>query len=138
MGAVYNANEVTDKKDCNKVSKSYPTQINSNYYSPFLSDENDYKTVVMSNCFNSGTQRTISTSELSLDSLIETNVSPNIQRTAIKLPNRAKSRKQKVQGSNLRNSPHADTMFNTSHIKIAMDMAISDDGATGHFLIPGT
>ena len=25
-----------------------------------------------------------------------------------------------------------------SHIKIAMDMAIADAGATGHFLLPGT
>ena len=29
-------------------------------------------------------------------------------------------------------------IFNTSHIKIAMNMAISDAGATGNFLLPGT
>ena len=35
-------------------------------------------------------------------------------------------------------SPHAETMFNTSYINIAMDMVIDDAEATGHSLLPGT
>ena len=31
-----------------------------------------------------------------------------------------------------------ETMFNTLYINIAMDMAIADAGATGHFLMPET
>ena len=31
----------------------------------------------------------------------------------------------------------SETMLNTLHINIAMDMAIADAGAIGHFLLPG-
>ena len=37
----------------------------------------------------------------------------------------------------MRNSPHSETIFNTSHINIAMDMAIENSGAIVHFLLPG-
>ena len=39
---------------------------------------------------------------------------------------------------NLRDLPNAHTCFNTSLIKIGVDEAIADAGATGHFLLPGT
>ena len=35
-GVVYNVVEVTAKKSCTRLSKSYPTDINSSYYSPFF------------------------------------------------------------------------------------------------------
>ena len=31
-----------------------------------------------------------------------------------------------------------ETMFNTSNIKITVDMAVTDSGATGNFVLPGT
>ena len=31
-----------------------------------------------------------------------------------------------------------ETIFNTSYIKISVDMAIANAGAKGHFLLPGT
>ena len=34
--------------------------------------------------------------------------------------------------------PNADTCFNAGRIKIAVDMAVADAGATGHFVLPGT
>ena len=43
-----------------------------------------------------------------------------------------------MQGSNLRNSPQAEKMFNTSNIKIATDMAITNAQATWHLLLLGT
>ena len=72
MGEVYNAVEVTSKKSCARLSKSYPTKINSNYYSPFLSDDDDKKTVVMSNCSKGGTQRKVSTAELAMQNNCKT------------------------------------------------------------------
>ena len=35
--------------------------------------------------------------------------------------------------NNLSDLPNADTCFNTGRIKIAVDMAVADAGATGHF-----
>ena len=35
-------------------------------------------------------------------------------------------------------APNAEKMINTPNIKIAVYMAVSDSGATGHFIIPGT
>ena len=33
---------------------------------------------------------------------------------------------------------HPETLFNTGAINIAVDAAIADAGATGHFMVPGT
>ena len=67
MGAVYNAVEVTAKKSCTRLSKSYPTKINSNYYSPFLSDDDDKNTVVVSNCSKGGTQHKALTADITIN-----------------------------------------------------------------------
>ena len=103
MRAVYNVVEIVAKIACTRISKLYPTKINDNYYSPFLSDDDEKKKVIMTNCSNDGMQCKSSTAELAM--------------------NYAKN---------------TETMFNTSHIKIAMDMEIVDDGETGHLLLPGT
>ena len=50
------------------------------------------------------------------------------------LPTRAKARKKPIKRGNLQ----AQTIFNTSNIKIAFDMAIYDAGATENFVLPGT
>ena len=39
---------------------------------------------------------------------------------------------------NFQESPNAETMFDASNIKIAVDMVVADSGATGHFVIVGT
>ena len=44
---------------------------------------------------------------------------------------------KKVELEGLKEDMNAETMFNTSSIKIAVDQAIVDAGATGHFMIPG-
>ena len=103
MGVVYNSVKLTAKTYCTRLSKSYPTKINSNYYSPFLLDDDEKKTVFMRNYSNRGTQLKASTAELAMNSANETEI-----------------------------------IFNTSNIKIAVDMAIANAGATGHFLLPGT
>ena len=53
------------------------------------------------------------------------------------LPTRNKAWTQTIAKFELRKSEHAETMFNTSKIKIAVDNAIADAGATGHFVLPG-
>ena len=51
---------------------------------------------------------------------------------------RADAWKQTIFENNLNNLPNADTCFNTGRIKIVVDMAVADAGATGHFVLPGT
>ena len=43
----------------------------------------------------------------------------------------------KIDTRRLLASAHADMMFNTSKIKIAVNQAIIDAGSTGHFILPG-
>ena len=68
-----------------------------------MSEDDDEKTVVVSNCSKGGRQHKALTAQLAMNYVKNT-----------------------------------DKMFNTLHIKIAMDMEIADAGATGHFLLPGT
>ena len=68
-----------------------------------MSDDDDKKTVVMSNFSKGGTQGKSPTEELAMNSANET-----------------------------------ETMINTLHIKISMDMEISNAGEICHFLMPGT
>ena len=53
------------------------------------------------------------------------------------LPTRSKAWTQTIKKLDLKKSANAETMFNTSKIKIAIDSAIADAGATGHFVLPG-
>ena len=46
--------------------------------------------------------------------------------------------KKTIFDNNLSDLPNADTCFNTGRIKIAADMAVTDEEATGHFVLPGT
>ena len=52
-------------------------------------------------------------------------------------PTRNKAWQQTITNLKLKESKHAETMFNASTIKIAVDDAIADAGATGHFVVPG-
>ena len=51
---------------------------------------------------------------------------------------RAGAWKKTIFDNNLNDLPNADTCFNAGRIKIAVDMAVADAGATGHFVLPGT
>ena len=51
---------------------------------------------------------------------------------------RAEAWRKTIFENNLNDLPNADTCFNTGRIKIAVDMAVADAGATGHFVLPGT
>ena len=61
-----------------------------------------------------------------------------IKKSAIALPTRAKSWQQTIARHDFQASPNAETMFNTTKIKIAVDMAVADSGATCHFILPDT
>ena len=54
------------------------------------------------------------------------------------LASRHKIWKQTIQNQNLEQSPHAETIFNTSNIKILVETTISYAGGTGHYVPPGT
>ena len=130
---------------CFKIYESNPTQSN-NYYNS-LEDEDDDKTVVISNtsCKNEATA--ILTNDLSFESkprptffampaqakptnaTFESKPVPIQTFTVPTLPTRNKAWTQTIAKFELRKSEHAETMFNTSKIKIAVDNAIADAGA---------
>ena len=75
------------------------------------------------------------TSEISDDSSIESdeeNMKSNPRK--ISLPTRVQTRKQSILKINLQ----SQTVFNTSNIKISVDMSVAYAEATGHFVLPGT
>ena len=50
----------------------------------------------------------------------------------IDIYSRADAWKKTIPDNNLSDLPNSDTCFNTGRIKIAVDMAVTDAGATGH------
>ena len=67
-----------------------------------------------------------------------TNESRNFQRSRVRdqaktsIYSRAGAWKKTILDNNLNDLPNADTCFNAGRIKIAVDMAVADAGATGH------
>ena len=76
---------------------------------------------------------------LSDDYSIESINTPNqkLQRP-MALPMRRTELQQKIAMQKLRESTHANTMFNISKIEITAHQAITDAGKTGHFIHPGS
>ena len=89
----------------------YPTTNNSNYFALLAQNDNDDVTLVRSNY---GQDR---------------NKNDEPAKNIVPLPS---------SNHNLREASNADTMLNASNIKIAVDMAVADSGATGHFVLPVT
>ena len=89
----------------------YPTTNDSNYFALLGQNDNDGVTVVRSNC---GQNR---------------NKNDEPTKNIVPLP---------LSTHNVREAPNAETMLNTSNIKIAVDMAVADSGATGHLVLSGT
>ena len=68
------------------------------------------------------------------------NPSDNIEHWAPKVPSITTMRqawKQILHANNIQNHPMAEQMLNTTKIRRAVEWAISDSGATGHFLVEG-
>ena len=87
----------------------YPTNTNSNYLA--LLAQNDYDDVIV--------------------------VRSNCRQDRIKIDKPAKNIFPLPPSNNsFWESPNAETMFNASNIKIAVDMAVADSGVTGHFVLP--
>ena len=105
--------------ECNHIYDLNPTS-NNNYYNAL--DEDDDKSIVTSNTSqNSSTPTDVINKK-------EVNTS---------LPTRGKAWKKIIELERLKETEHMETIFNTSSIKIAVDQAIADAGATGHFMVPG-
>ena len=71
------------------------------------------------------------------DSSIESNATP-ITKITFPLITKAKVWQNTLHSLNILHSDNADTIFDTGKMKIAVDMAIADAGATGHGVLPGT
>ena len=108
------------------IYNSIPTSYNK------ISDD---VTIVRINC--SDKEDTTATAWLTDDSSVESD-EPPILRTTMPMAPRHKSWQTTLDTLDIKTSSNADTILNTSNIKIAMDMAIVDAGATGHFVLPGT
>ena len=89
----------------------YPNTNNSNYFALLAQNDYDEVTVIRSNC---GQDR---------------NKNDKPTKNIVPLP---------PSTHNVHKAPNADTMINTSNIKIAVDMTVTYSGATGHFVLPGT
>ena len=69
---------------------------------------------------------------------------PNFHHAEVRVPARTSqfscvdAWKKTVLADNLRDLHNTATCFNTGRIKITVDMAVADAGATGHFVLPGT
>ena len=96
-------------------------------------DDDDKKTVFTDN--RSRDDNTAPTSEIADDYSVDSDEeNMKINPSKIILPTRAQVWKQYILKGNLR----AQMVFNTSNIKIAVDMSIINTGATEHFVLPGT
>ena len=138
---------------CFKIYESNPTQT-TNYYNS-LGDEDDDETVVISKTSSVNRDTTILTNDSSFESkprptfftmpapakptnaTFESKPVPIQTFTVPTLPTRNKAWTQTIAKFELRKSDHAETMFNTSKIKIAVDNAIADASKRGHFVLPG-
>jgi len=127
--------------ECNLICDLNPT-LNNNYYTSL--EEEDDITVVASN-----KSKDFGTRENTAQQANPSDVKPkdentsrgtmsNGQQTGAPIfPTRQKAWAKKVELEGLKDVMNAETMFNTSSIKIAVDQAIADAGAKGHFMIPG-
>ena len=106
----------------------------NNYYASLDDDEDDDRTVVASNCTSNKTINSASETDDSTISSYESE-SPIILQS--KHATRAQAWNHLLHKNCPPSSPHAETIYNTSNIKIGVDMAIADAGATSHFLIAG-
>ena len=102
----------------------YPTTTNSNYFASLTQNDDDDVTVVRSNCKQDKIKNDEPTKNIFPLPPSHYFLGETIQRNYTVIPTRAKARQE--------------TMFNASNIKIVVDMAVADSGATGHFVFPGT
>ena len=116
--------------------------LNNNYYNSL--EEEDDATVVASNKSpeNRVSKDTMHRERAFVerredDNTCETTIGNERRVEAPELPTRQKAWTKIVQLEDLKETANAETMFNTSSIKIAVDRVIADAGATGHFMIPG-
>ena len=89
----------------------YPTTNNSNYFELLAQNNDDGVTVLRSNCRQ------------------DRNKNDDPTKNNVPLPPSI---------HNFWEATNSETVINASNIKIVVDMAVEDSGATGHFLLPGT
>ena len=96
----------------------------------------DDETITIINCSHQFDDSTSDTDILKYDESTKSKAPPIL--TTMLLESRHKIWKQHIQKHNLEKYPQEETLFNTSKIKIAVDMEIEDAGATGHCFLPVT
>ena len=122
----------------------YPTLINSPgtaHSARIKNDCADDETVCVSNCEDRDDEWTRTTEAMTSDDDTDDEcgyIPPTneiIHPTHIKLPTRSAAWKSIVQANNLRETPNAAPIFDAQRVTRSVRHAISDSGATGHFLV---
>ena len=122
----------------------YPTQITSSgnkYTALSKNDGADDETVCMSNSKERDDEWTQATEDLTSEDDTDDEswyIPPTnhiIHPTHVKLPTRSAAWKAIVQANNLQATPNAATIFDVQQVTRSVKHAISDSGATGHFLV---
>ena len=121
----------------------YPTQNNEYFYATYK--DNDFvndETVCMSNVEDkyvddrTATMEELKSNEESPQEEAYIPPTKNIIRPRIlTMPTINKAWQKYIQTNNLHELPQAETIFNTARITRSVKHAISDSGATGHFLV---
>ena len=117
----------------------YPTPNNKSTLAE--ADISDDETVCMSNIKEMDDNWTQATEDMtSEEESDEENeyippTSKIIHPTHVKMPTRTVAWKTIIQANNLQATPHAATIFDVKRVTRSVKHAISDSGATGHFLV---
>ena len=117
------------------------TNVENNYYGLLSIDDNDNAddtTIVTPNKATNNTTRPAYTPTRIGNGSTFTQQSPvQIRTTSINLPTKAKAWRHIIHDNSLTKLPQASMALNTKRIVRAVKWAISDSGATGHFMVEG-
>ena len=123
----------------NQMYSTKSANVNNNYYGLLSIDDDDDQddiTIITSNktTSSSALPEHIPT-QINTESML---IRPSLIRTtAINLPTKAKAWRHIIHDNSLTQLPQASMALNTKRIVRAVKWAISDSGATGHFMVEG-
>jgi len=126
----------------NQMDSTTTTNVENNYYGLLsMDDDNDNTddaTIVTSNKSTGNSMRTTHMPTMIDDNSTITQQNPlKIRSTSISLPTKAKAWMRVIHANNLTQLPQAAMALNTKRVTRAVQWAISDSGATGHFMVEG-
>ena len=117
--------------------------VDNNFYALLTMDEGeqcDDDDVDITVCMSNVTVKeddTITTAQLTDDEWLEDESKITLRPSAVSMPTRSNAWQSIIQANNLQQIQHAEMAFNAARVTRAVKHAISDSGATGHFLVEG-